>query len=285
MNNILLCCDLDRTVLPNGNASESPGVRELFADFIRQTGLTLVYVSGRDIHLLQESITEYHIPVPHFAIGDVGTTMYRITENVWEPITEWSKHIGEDWQQHHADALQEYLRDLSVLQLQEPKKQNIHKLSYYVATDVPEQSLLQDIRQRLDQHQIKATIIYSIDETTDIGLVDILPQRASKYHAIEFLIEHFGYSQAETVFAGDSGNDLPVLISHIPSVLVNNAQVPIKTTARRLADKQGLARQLYVARGGFYGLNGNYTAGVLEGLIHFHPGLRSTLVALMSGEE
>ena len=285
MNNILLCCDLDRTVLPNGNASESPGVRELFADLIKHIGLTLVYVSGRDIHLLQEAIDEYHIPVPHYAIGDVGTTMYRITENAWQPITEWSMHIGEDWQQQPADTLQEYLRDLAVLQLQEPQKQNIHKLSYYVATDVPEQSLLQDIRQRLDEHQIKATIVYSIDETTDTGLVDVLPQRASKFHAIEFLIEHFGYSLAKTIFAGDSGNDLPVLISHIPAVLVNNAQVSIKTTARRLADKQGLARQLYVARGGFYGLNGNYTAGILEGLIHFHPELRSTLVALMTGED
>ena len=272
-------------MLPNGNASESPGVRDLFADVVRQTGLTLVYVSGRDIHLLQQAIAEYHIPIPDYAIGDVGTSMYQITDNQWQAVTDWSSHIGEDWQQHHANMLQQYLDDLSVLQLQEPEKQNIYKLSYYVATEVPEQSLVQDIRQRLDAHQIKATIIYSIDETTDTGLVDILPQRASKHHAIEFLIERFGFSMTKTIFAGDSGNDLPVLISHIPAVLVNNAQASVKNTARRIADKQGLARQLYIARGGFYGLNGNYTAGVLEGLVHFHPEFRTPLVTIMTGAD
>ena len=282
MSKILLCCDLDRTVIPNGYAAESPGVRELFAQLVKQIGLTLVYVSGRDIHLLQQSIAEYHIPVPQYAIGDVGTTLYHITDNAWQPVTDWSNHIGEDWQQHHANILQHYLDDLSYLRLQEPEKQNIYKLSYYVATEIPEQSLIQDIRQRLDANRIKANIIYSIDETTDTGLVDILPQRASKYHAIEFLIEQFGFSKADTVFAGDSGNDLPVLISDIPAVLVNNAQASVKNTARRRADKQGLSRQLYLARGGFYGLNGNYTAGILEGLVHFHPELRTILLALMT---
>jgi sucrose-6F-phosphate phosphohydrolase len=282
MNKLLLCCDLDRTVLPNGKASESPGVRDLFSDLVKQTGLTLVYVSGRDIQLLQQAVQEYHIPVPHYAIGDVGTTLYQITNDTWQPNEEWSSHIGEDWQQHDADTLKQYLHDLNVLRLQEPEKQNIHKLSYYVSTEVSEQTLIKDIQQRLDSNGIKATIIYSIDETTDTGLVDILPQRASKYHAIEFLIDRFGFSKANTVFAGDSGNDLPVLISDIPAVLVNNAQASIKNTARRHADRKGLAKQLYVARGGFYGLNGNYTAGILEGLIHFHPEFRSTLVALMN---
>jgi HAD superfamily hydrolase (TIGR01484 family) len=285
MNNILLCCDLDRTVLPNGNASESPGVRDLFADLVRQTGLALAYVSGRNLALLQQAIAEYHIPVPAYAIGDVGTSMYHIVDDSWHEVTQWSRHIGEDWQQQPATTLQQYLHDMTELRLQEADKQTVHKLSYYVATDIPEQTLRQAIRQRLDPHQIKYNIIYSIDETIDIGLLDVLPQRASKYHALEFLIERFGFSTSKTVFAGDSGNDLPVLISHIPSVLVNNAQAAIKNTARRLADKQGLARQLYVARGGFYGLNGNYSAGVLEGLVHFHPELRTPLLAIMAGAD
>jgi hydroxymethylpyrimidine pyrophosphatase-like HAD family hydrolase len=171
------------------------------------------------------------------------------------------------------------------LSLQEPEKQNIHKLSYYVSLEVPEQTVIDNIQQRLDTQQIKANIIYSIDEIAETGLVDILPQRASKYHAIEFLIEHLGMSKVATVFAGDSGNDLPVLISDIPAVVVNNAMTSIKTTARRLADKQGLARQLYLARGGFYGLNGNYCAGVLEGLVHFHPELRNLVAAHINEAE
>ncbi|MBI1425293.1 MAG: HAD-IIB family hydrolase [Gammaproteobacteria bacterium] len=274
MPSILLCCDLDRTVLPNGNANESPGVRDLFASVIKEANIILAYVSGRDLHLLQQAIADYHIPTPAYAIGDVGTTLYQITDNQWQAQTDWSDHIGVDWQQHDAAALQEYLDDLPYLTLQEPEKQNIHKLSYYVNLSTPEQTAVREVRQHLDEHRIKANIIYSIDEIADCGLIDILPQRASKYHAIEFLIDRLGLSKEDTVFAGDSGNDLPVLISDIPAVLVNNALGSIKNNARRIADKNGLAPQLYLARGGFFGLNGNYCAGILEGLVHFHPELR-----------
>lgn len=263
--------------MPNGNANESPGVRMLFAQIVKESGLILAYVSGRDINRLQQAINDYHIPVPDFAIGDVGTTLYHVLNNDWQPQTDWSGHIGVDWQQRHAISLQHYFDDLTELRLQEPEKQNLHKLSYYVPLEIQEQRIINEIQSRLDKHQIKANIIYSVDEMAETGLVDILPQSASKLHAIEFLIERLAMEKQDTVFAGDSGNDLPVLISDIPSVVVNNALSSIKTTARRLADKQGLAQQLYMARGGFYGLNGNYCAGILEGLIHFHPDFRSLI--------
>jgi HAD superfamily hydrolase (TIGR01484 family) len=282
MNNLLLCCDVDRTVLPNGNASETPGVRDIFTQVVEQTGLTLVYVSGRDRRQLLDAISEYHIPVPHYAIGDVGTTLYHIQDDEWLENEDWAEHIGEDWQHSHANTLQHYLDDMPELTIQEPAKQNIHKLSFYAATDIPERRLVNAIQHRLDTHQIKANIIYSIDETIDTALVDILPQRASKLHAVEFFIERYGYDKAATVFAGDSGNDLPVLISDIPAVLVNNAHTSVKNTARRLADRQGFAQQLYFAHGGYYGLNGNYTAGILEGLAHYHPEIRQTLASIIS---
>jgi HAD superfamily hydrolase (TIGR01484 family) len=282
MSNILLCCDLDRTVLPNGNANETPGVRALFAHVVKQAELSLAYVSGRNIQLLQQAIHEYQIPIPNFAIGDVGTTLYQVREDDWRENTDWAEHIGEDWQHAHASTLQHYLDNIPGLTPQEPEQQTQHKLSFYAPTSIREQTLVNDIQHQLDLHQIKANIIYSIDEVLDTALVDILPQRASKYHAIEFLIERFGFSKKDTVFAGDSGNDLPVLISDIPAVLVNNAMTSVKTTARRLADKQGLARQLYLARGGSFGLNGNYCAGILEGLIHFHPELRYLLADYLS---
>jgi hypothetical protein len=32
-----------------------------------------------------------------------------------------------------------------------------------------------------------------------------------------------------------------------------------------------MANRLYLPRGNFWGLNGNYASGVLEGLVHFIP--------------
>jgi hypothetical protein len=35
--------------------------------------------------------------------------------------------------------------------------------------------------------------------------------------------------------------------------------------------QQGTITALYLAQGGFLGMNGNYSAGILEGIAHYHP--------------
>ena len=274
MNKLLLCCDLDRTVLPNGHPPEDRLARPLFARITARPEITLVYVSGRDRRLLLDAIGEYGIPVPDFAIGDVGTTLYRIQAGEWEEDVAWSGHISEDWQGRGAGTLRRYLEDIAALRLQEPEKQNRHKLSYYADTDLDVEALLADIRERFEAKQIRANLTWSVDEMKDLGLLDVLPARASKRHAIEFLLEHYGFRQKDAVFAGDSGNDLPVLTCGIPAVLVHNAQENVRREAVAQAREQGGEQALYLARGDFLGLNGNYTAGVLEGLAHFQPHTR-----------
>ena len=78
-----------------------------------------------------------------------------------------------------------------------------------------------------------------------------------------------------TVFAGDSGNDMPVLTSGLQSILVRNAEEDIKAEAIQSLKRKGLEDKLYLAHGGFLGMNGNYAAGVLEGLVHFVPATKA----------
>ena len=40
----------------------------------------------------------------------------------------------------------------------------------------------------------------------------------------------------------------------------------------------GHADALYIARGGLMDMNGNYTAGVLEGVVHYQPEIRDWLM-------
>ena len=82
------------------------------------------------------------------------------------------------------------------------------------------------------------------------------------------------------MFSGDSGNDLPVLISPIPAILVNNASPELKAEAVQLANKAGTAAALYLAQGGFLDMNGHYAAGILEGIAHYHPSITARLTAL-----
>lgn len=80
-----------------------------------------------------------------------------------------------------------------------------------------------------------------------------------------------GFCYENTVFCGDSGNDLEVLASPIPAVLVANAQPVVREFALQRAHALGCEQQLYIAKGGFKGMNGNYSAGMLEGIAHYHP--------------
>jgi hydroxymethylpyrimidine pyrophosphatase-like HAD family hydrolase len=133
---------------------------------------------------------------------------------------------------------------------------------------------------RLQGERVDASLVWSIDETTDTGLLDVLPQRATKYHAIDFLRQSLDHTLEEIIFSGDSGNDMEVLISPIPAVLVANAQPEVRQQAQRLVDENGNGDSLYMAKGGFMGMNGNYSAGILEGAAHYHPQLVNQLLGL-----
>ena len=83
---LLLCCDLDRTLLPNGPQDESPNARRLFLELANLPEVVLAYVSGRDLVLLQEAIADFGLPLPQYAVGDVGSTVYHIDNDQWESL-------------------------------------------------------------------------------------------------------------------------------------------------------------------------------------------------------
>ena len=275
MNRLLLCTDLDRTLIPNGSQPESPGVRALFSRFVNKDEVELVYVSGRHRALIEQAIDDYQLPLPDFAIADVGSTIYRIEQGAWRQWQAWDDEIAGDWQGLSAENLHALLADITLLQLQEPEKQNIHKLSYYLPLEGDHQAIIADIEARLKAKNVSANVIWSVDELRHIGLLDILPASANKRHAITFLMRHDGYDDKHTIFAGDSGNDLDVLLSPIQSVLVANADDDV-----RAAVKGASPENLYVANGNFLNMNGCYSAGILEGTVHNRPEFVSVIEGL-----
>jgi sucrose-6F-phosphate phosphohydrolase len=263
---LLLCTDLDRTLIPNGVQPESPQARERFKCLVQQQEITLVYVSGRNRALIEQAIADYDLPQPDYAIADVGSTIYRVDSSGWRQWEEWDALIAPDWQVLAHDNLSRLLSAFPALQLQEPEKQNPHKLSFYVPLETDVSKLLGSIAAQLKFVGIKANLIWSIDEVARIGLLDVLPASANKLHAIRFLMQQNGFGNDNTVFAGDSGNDLDVLLSDIPSVLVANADAEVKESAMHANQDT-----LYVAKGDYLGMNGNYAAGILEGVAHYVP--------------
>ena len=271
MSRLLLCTDLDRTLLPNGAQPESELARKRFSKLAGHSQVTLVYVTGRHQQLVEQAIEEYDLPRADFVIADVGSTIYEILDTGWHYQESWEKIIAGDWQGNSAIELTRLFANINEIQLQEESKQNTHKLSYYVSLSADHQIIVNMMARILEQQSIAANLVWSVDPQTNTGLLDILPASAGKREAIEFLIQQLNFDYSETVFAGDSGNDICVLSSPIQSVLVANADEEVRGAVIKQAQINHQENKLYLARGNFMGMNGNYSAGILEGVVHYMP--------------
>jgi len=278
MNRLLLCTDMDRTLIPNGVQPESKGARETFSALIDTDKVKLAYVSGRDKTLIQQGIQDYALPTPDFAIADVGASIYQIDDDTWQRWHTWDDEISKDWQGYSGEALHSLLNDIPMLRLQEAEKQGDYKLSYYLSLEANHAMVMTEIKKRFQAKQIQANLIWSIDEDKDIGLLDILPVSANKLHAIMFLIQQSGFRDKEAIFAGDSGNDLDVLLSPLHSILVANASSDVRKTL--VTGSTHLQARFYLAHGGFLGMNGNYSAGILEGISYHRPDMTTLIEGL-----
>jgi sucrose-6-phosphatase len=284
MTQLLLCTDLDRTLIPNGDRQESENARRRFAEVACRPEITLVYVSGRDRNLVEKAIAEFAIPEPGWVIGDVGSSLYQLQPNhraggqsdhagkpSWLFSRAWQEEISLDWPGFARKQIAETLKDFGELVPQEPERQGSYKLSYYLPIGFELEKLRNKITEKHEERGVHSCLIYSVDPQTQQGLLDVMPLRATKLHAVEFLMKQLGITAANTVFAGDSGNDMPILTSSVPSVLVANADPDIIEEARSCSIEKGTSEFLYLAKGNFLGMNGNYSAGILEGLAHYHP--------------
>jgi len=267
---ILICTDLDGTLIPDGRAPESPSARVRFARVVARTEVTLAYVTGRHQALVEEAIVAFSLPVPQIVIADVGATIYDIDQGSWQSWRSWESRLAEQWDTGTAKGLMLLPEELAGLRAQEASKQAEFKVSFYLEGGTDSREILASVRDRLTRLETPARLIFSRD-SMGVGLLDLLPPAAGKLSAIEFLMEQRGFRPEGTVFSGDSGNDLEVLASRLPSVLVANAGAEVQAQARETAAAKGDSEALYLACGGLLGMNGNYAAGILEGLVHFLP--------------
>ena len=227
----LLCTDLDRTLIPNGFSAELPEARQKFVNLISRFDIRLAYVSGRDRQRVHEVIHDYRLPFPDYIIADVGSTIYACRRERCLLVADWHMQIKQDWKEQAAMELYRWFADIPALELQETDKQGRFKLSFYVSLAIDYDALKQQLLIIAAEHHLAVNLIYSIDGEKKIGLLDILPASANKLTAIRYVMNSLGLKDNEVLFAGDSGNDMEVLSSGLPAVLVANAQEPVRQQA------------------------------------------------------
>jgi len=262
----ILATDLDRTLLPNGSWPADAGAIDLFNELTQRHDVLVVYVTGRNLALTENAIGEFGIRYPHVLIGDVGTSIRKYGQNGWMPHAGWDVHVQRTSPRWDVDAVRSAVAGVDGLTEQEREHCGPFKQSYYVDHDRNE-DVLKAVDERV-KGRFDEVIVYSFDSQSGKGLLDFLPHSATKQTALEYIADELGTDKSDVVFCGDSGNDIFPLTAGFCGVLVRNADEQLVAGVRQAADAQPGLR-LYFAKGGFKGLNGFYTSGVIEGAYHY----------------
>jgi len=262
----ILATDLDRTLLPNGSWPADPDAIDLFNELTLKNDVLVVYVTGRNLNLTENAIEEFGIRFPHVLIGDVGTTIRMYQNDQWEADEGWSSLVMQSSPRWDVQAIRKAIADIEGLVEQEKQHCGPFKQSYYVDHD--DNELILKAVDELIKNQFDEVIVYSYDSQSGKGLLDLLPDSATKQTALEYIADKYHVPKSEVVFCGDSGNDIFPLTAGFSGVLVKNADDQLVSKVKKESEKNNDIK-LYFAKGGFKGLSGYYASGVIEGAYHY----------------
>lgn len=259
-----IATDLDRTLFPNGKQDYDDSMPR-FKRLVESNGIPLIYVTGRNIDQIKEGIAEYDPPLPHYAVAHVGTKVYQWTVDGPKEDQRYIQFIKDNTKNWNVEAFKNALKDDDGLRLQDDFNQNEFKLSYFVDQLDQADAI---VERTVSTICTDINIIYSVDETIGQGLLDILPKRANKMEALEFVRQEMGAPMSDVIYAGDSGNDIIPLTFGYRAILVANATDEVRAKVESIAREKGVLDKIHFANGDG-NLNGNYVSGILEGLAHF----------------
>lgn len=262
----ILATDLDRTLLPNGHWQPDPEAIPMFNELTRRNDVLVVYVTGRNLDLTEAAIRQYGVRPPDILCGDVGSTIRKFRDGEWHFDEGWEARVHRASPRWNVGEIREAVEDIEGMREQEAEHLNQFKQSYYVDHSRKE-AVLAAVDAKVGG-KFDEVAVYSFDSQDGKGLLDFLPDSATKQTALEYVAEEYGQPREEVVFCGDSGNDIFPLTAGFSGVLVRNADEQLVEKVK-LAMEANPALKVYFARGDFRGLSGYYTSGVIEGCYHY----------------
>jgi sucrose-phosphate synthase len=233
----LMITDIDNTLI--GDNDSMNHLLELLDQY--RESIAWGVATGRSLELTLEAMTEYDIPMPDILICSVGTEIYYGPDLRMDK--GWQQHISHKWRPEQIKAT---LQELDFLTSQEAEGQRAHKISYYME-DKPD--YLAAIHKSLDEGKLSCQVIYSHGQ-----FLDILPKRASKGKAINYLKYKYEFPSRKVMVAGDSGNDRDMILGATNGLVVGNH-------SEELATLQGKVRVFFSRK--------TYAAGIIDGLVHY----------------
>lgn len=233
----LLITDIDNTLI-----GDNDSLIQLL-DILDENRQQLAWgvATGRSLELTLEAMTEYNVPMPDILICSVGTEMYYGPDLRMDK--GWQQHISHMWK---PEVIKATLSQFDWLIFQEAEGQRSHKISYYLENI---DNRLERIEKALQEARLRCQVIYSHGQ-----FLDILPYRASKGKAVNYLQYKYEFLPRYVMVAGDSGNDADMLLGKTRGLIVGNHSEELDTLKN--------APRIYFSQG-------EYAAGIIEGLQHF----------------
>lgn len=236
----LFSCDLDGTLLGN---------RESAARFFRywnalevESRPILVYNTGRTIADTRLLIERGDLPKAEYIIGGVGT---ELCDGHFGVDPSFARRFGDGWDTRVIDDVLSTFPDIT---RQPPEFLHPYKSSWVWRNAPPRD--LDVLKNCLVEAGLVVTVVYSSD-----CYLDIMPARADKGQALQWLCERLGIALADVLVAGDTGNDSRMFqLPWVRRILVSNALPELQ------ADTVGLPKFL---------ASRPMADGVLQGLEHF----------------
>ena len=203
-----LATDLDGTFLGGTDAA-----RARLYEWIEtnRDSIGLIFVTGRDPDFIMQMCREQGLPWPEYVVGDVGTTIAKVrADGQVDPIPALEADIANRWADQGA-AVRAALSNAAGLTLQPTEFR--YRVSYDLARDAYDHAA----QRKVEDMGLDWLI-------SDDRFFDVLPKGVSKGPSIKRLISHLRIPPARVLCAGDTMNDLSMLISGLNAVAVGNSE-------------------------------------------------------------
>ncbi len=241
----IIVCDVDGTLTGDEEALEK--LLRLLSETKVSVGLGVA--TGRHIRSTIKVLKEWNVPMPDFLITSVGTQIHYGPKPVED--TSWARQIEYRWD---PEGVRDAMSHFGGLKLQPRDAQSIHKISYFA--DPKKAPSIRQMRSHLRKLCLHCNLVYSHGM-----FLDLLPIRASKGGALRYFADRWGVPLERILVAGDSGNDIEMLVGDTLGVVVGNFSPELKKLRGR--------EKVHFA-------SGHHANGIIEGIEHYNF-LRSDL--------
>jgi sucrose-phosphate synthase len=234
-----LVADVDNTLL-----GDRQGLERLVSWLAeRSDHVAFGVATGRSLESAVAVLARWRVPTPDVLVTAVGSEINYGPD--LRPDSGWTDHIRHRWRR---DALEEALGGLPGLELQAAENQREFKLSYDV--DPARMPPVRELTAMLRARELQARLIVSCG-----AYLDVLPIRASKGLALRYLAYKWGLPLDAWLVAGDSGNDVEMLVGDTRGVVVGGHSAEMRVL-------EGRDRVFFA--------EGRAALGILEGIAHYH---------------